>query len=134
MRIAYRTWQAQSIRKIRVCLCIYIKWQECSVWWFWLVSVWLHFNELLVYDWNVELSTVHTCMLQILCRTGSPRQPFGAWHRRNCCATPPSQEREHVDHSDHDDQPMFLTRFWLEIWIEIEKFCSRSSSSSSSYL
>lgn len=59
----------------------------------------------------MKIPIFHTCMLQILCLTGSPRQPFGARHRRNCWATPPSQEREHVDHSDHDDHPMFLTRF-----------------------
>lgn len=47
-------------------------------------------------------------MLQILYRAGSPRQPCGAWHRLNCCAMPPSQDREHVDQSDHVDQPTFL--------------------------
>lgn len=55
-----------------------------------------------------KIEAQFTCMLQILYRTGSPRQPCGAWHRLNCCAMPPSQDREHVDQSDHVDQPTFL--------------------------
>lgn len=115
------TKQSQSTRNS---LCIYIKWwQNDSLVdnFEWQVFDFI-FNQLSHWlCWNVEIN--NTCMLQILCLTGSPRQPFGAWHRRNCCATPPSHEREHVDHSDHDDHPMFLTRFCWIIIIKIEKMC-----------
>lgn len=59
----------------------------------------------------IVLVCLLTCMLQILYRTGSPRQPCGARQRLNCCATPPSHEREHVDQFDHVDHPVFFTRF-----------------------
>lgn len=58
------------------------------------------------YGWDI------TCILQILYRTASPLQPWGAWQRRNWYATPPSQDLEHVDHSVHDDQPWAFARFW----------------------
>lgn len=61
-----------------------------------------------LYLMGEKVSRQFTCMLQILYRTGSPRQPCGAWHRLNCWAMPPSQDREHVDQSDHVDQPTFL--------------------------
>lgn len=72
-----------------------------------------------------------TCMLQILKRIGSPRHPAGAWHLLNCCAIPPSQDREHVDQSDQEDHPVFFVRFsnsspsgwlshaWPPVWLPI---------------
>lgn len=52
-----------------------------------------------------------TCILHILYLTGSPRQPAGDEQVRSCLDTPPSQVREHNDHSLHWDQP---PRSWVE--------------------
>lgn len=49
-------------------------------------------------------------MLQILYRTGSPRQPSTEEHLLSCLETPPSQGREQTDQSDQADQPP-LPRF-----------------------
>lgn len=58
---------------------------------------------------KMEKPAIFTCMLQIRYRIGSPRQCVD-WHRRICCAMPPSQLREHVDQFVQALQP-FLPRF-----------------------
>lgn len=52
-----------------------------------------------------------TCILQILYLTCSPLHPWDEWQRLNWNVTPPSQVREHVENSDHADQPWFLLLF-----------------------